>query len=175
MNWGSYDLDVLLGVTSWTLAPERVFSMMHGIPPSLASHVPPGADAETHAIVCVECSGGESIVLQRAEYAPLAMEDELCIIGDRGSLCWPLLPASDKTVIHRSLDDQHGILTRAVWRGDDTYDMHRLLLEDFASAIRDHRPPLTTLRQATTIQSVLDAAYASVECAAATPVHTEGG
>jgi predicted dehydrogenase len=160
-NWGSYDLDVILGVTGWSLRPASVFGRMYGVPSPLADYVPPGSDAETHALVVIACEGGESIVLQRSEYVPMSREDEICIVGERAAVRWALRPAAEKSVVVESLDPTEGVRSRVLWRGDDEYDLHRSLLDDFAGAVRGIHPPQTTLEQALGIQSVLDAAYAS--------------
>jgi predicted dehydrogenase len=163
-NWGSYDLDHALGVTAWELEPSTVFSTMYGIPPELTGHVAEGSDAETHAVVVVACRGGESVVLQRSEYVASSEEDEICVVGDRGSLRWSLRPAAKKSVVHESFDPVRGVERAVVWSGADAFDIHdmqRAVLEDFAQAVRGERAPATDLTHAFVIQSVLDAAYAS--------------
>lgn len=177
-NWGTYDLDHALGVTAWELEPSTVFSTMYGIPTELTGHVAEGSDAETHAVVVVACRGGESVVLQRSEYVASSEEDEICVVGDRGSLRWSLRPATVKSVVHEWFDPVRGVGRAVVWSGPDDFDIHdmqRAVLEDFAQAIRGECLPATDLKHAFVIQSVLDAAYASARTGQAVSVAEPAG
>ncbi|MDE0076372.1 MAG: Gfo/Idh/MocA family oxidoreductase, partial [Caldilineaceae bacterium] len=64
-----------------------------------------------------------------------------------------------------------GTISRTLWSGSDSYsDIHRGLLEDFATAIRTGRPPQTTLAQALVVQQITDAMYRSAETGQAVEV-----
>jgi predicted dehydrogenase len=69
MNWGCYDLDYLLGLTGWTLRPKLVLGKTWTVPPTYASFIAPGSDAETHVTAIILCVSGEVIHYERSEYA----------------------------------------------------------------------------------------------------------
>ena len=162
VNWGCYDLDYLLGLTDWSLRPERVSAQTWPIAPHLLSHVAPGSDAETHFIMLVRCAGGAMISFERAEYIPI--EPEACwqIIGSKGALQLYMRAKADKKITFHTSDDEAGLVSRTVWEGDEALDaVDELPVHDFAEAIRTGRPPKTTLEQSLVLQKITDAVYAS--------------
>ena len=61
-------------------------------------------------------------------------------------------------------DRANGTTPQTLWTGSESYmDIHRSLLEDFATAVRTGRPPKTTLAQALVVQQITDALYRSAE------------
>jgi predicted dehydrogenase len=161
MNWGCYDLDYLLGITGWSLTPRTVLAQTWAVPAAYADYVAPGSDAETHAAALVVCEGGTVITFERAEFAAAATETAWQITGDRGSLRLQMTPGTGREIVHDSAE-VGGVVSRTIWRGDETMLPTRVgVLEDFARAVREGRPPKTSLEQALLVQQISDAIYAS--------------
>jgi predicted dehydrogenase len=161
MNWGCYDLDYLLGITGWSLVPRTVLAQTWTVPPTYAEYVAPGSDAETHVAALVLCEGGTAITFERAEFAAAATEVAWQITGDRGSLRLQMTPGAGREIVYDSAE-AGGVASRVIWRGDETMAPTRIgVLEDFARAVRERRPPKTSLEQALLVQQISDAIYAS--------------
>jgi predicted dehydrogenase len=172
MNWGCYDLDYLLGIAGWVLKPRRVLAQTWPVPPQFASYVAPGSDAETHVTALVTCTntGSDTVAVinyERAEYAAAQNEESWQIIGSRGALHLQMTPGNDKRIMYDDGSTYHAATQQSVnrqvlWCGDEDYDaVHRGVLEDFAMAVRERRPPMTSLEQALIIQALTDAIYDS--------------
>lgn len=162
VNWGCYDLDYLLGLTGWHLQPRQVLAQAWPISPALAANVAPGSDAETHFAAFIRCAGNTVITFERGEYMPAYAEDAWQIIGSNGSLRLPMLPGENKKLLLDKVDSAKGVVTETLWEGTDSWgDQHAGVLEDFAGAVLDRRPPLTGLEQALVVQQITDAIYAS--------------
>jgi predicted dehydrogenase len=163
MNWGSYDLDYLLGLCSWKLRPQTVLAQTWRIPPQFASHAAPRSDAETHFAALIRCKGDTVISFERGEYCAAAAEvPSWRIVGTKGSLRLMMTPAQGKKLYHDDGSQGNGVVTRVLWEGDETWDTANYsALPDFARAIGTHKPPRTTLEQALVVQQISDAIYAS--------------
>lgn len=171
MNWGCYDLDYLLGLTDWSLAPTTVLARSWPVPPHLSDHVAPGSDAETSVTALITCRDGTVIAFDRAEYTAATPEDVKEFVGSLGSLRLPMNPGTGKSITLRRSTATDGVIEEIVWTGDETHDTyHRRLLEDFAAAVRGDHPPATSIEQARTVARVTDAIYASADTGSAVEI-----
>jgi predicted dehydrogenase len=163
MNWGSYDLDYLLGLCGWKLKPQTALAQTWTIPPQFASHAAPKSDAETHFAAMIRCQGGEMISFERGEYCAAAAEiPSWRIVGTKGSLRLTMTPDQGKKLYHDDGSKGNGVVTRVLWEGDELWETANCgPLPDFARAIRSRKAPRTTLEQALVIQQISDAIYAS--------------
>ena len=170
-NWGCYDLDYLLGITGWTLAPRTALARTWNVPQLYASHVAPGSDAETHYVALIACAGGEMISMERGEYMSAVTEAAWRIVGSRASLRLQMTPGIGKKIMLDEGSTDHGVSSRVIWEGDEDPDLqHAGPITDFARAIREHAPPLTGLEQSLVIAKITDAIYASAASGAAVAV-----
>jgi predicted dehydrogenase len=161
LNWGCYDLDYLLGLCGWTLKPRLVLAQTWTIAPQLLSHVAAGSDAETHFASIIRCEGGEMISFERGEYCAAASEDSWRIVGTKASLRLQMVPGQKKILADES-SPETGVSTRTLWEGSEGWEVqHAGPVQDFAAAIREGRPPKTSLEQALIVQQISDAIYAS--------------
>ncbi|MBM4031013.1 MAG: Gfo/Idh/MocA family oxidoreductase [Planctomycetes bacterium] len=162
VNWGCYDLDYLLGITGWSLKPRTVFAQTWTVPPQFESHIAPGSDAETYYIALIRCEGGTVLSLERGEYMPAHSEDAWQVVGTKGSLTLKMTWGSPKAIVHDDTTSEQGLATRTLWEGEE--DNSRTSagpVTDFAAAIREGRPPMTSLERALVVQQITDAIYAS--------------
>ena len=93
VNWSSYDLDYLLGLTGWRLQPEITLARTWPVAGHLASRVAPGSDGESHYVALVLCADGVALHLERGEFAALRREQAWQVIGTHGSRQRPPGPA----------------------------------------------------------------------------------
>lgn len=164
MNWGSYDLDYLLGVTGWSLVPRLVLGQTWTLAPHLTVRAAPDSDAETHVSALIRCEGGTVISYERAEFAAAQTENAWKIVGSRGALHLRMIAESAKRIAYDASSDAAGVSPQVLWEGaEDAAPLHAGPLRDFAAAIREGRPPKTTLEQALVVQKISDAIYASAE------------
>ena len=171
VNWGSYDLDYLLGISGWRLRPQTVLAQSWSVPSTFADTVAPESDAETHIAGLVRCADGIALTYERGEYAAAQAETSWEVIGEAGSLRLWMTPAQEKEILYYEGDRANGTTTQTLWTGSESYmDIHRALLEDFATAVRTGRPPKTTLAQALVVQQITDAMYRSAETGEAVEV-----
>ncbi len=163
-NWGCYDLDYLLGLTGWTLKPRTVMAQTWRVPAQFESHVPPGSDADTHYSAFILCDNGVVITFERGEYMPAAAESCWQIIGEKGTLQLQMMAGKGKRIVHDDTSAEKGVFSSVLWEGDEEYGTaHAALIGDFAAAIREGRPPQTSLERALVVQEITDAIYASAE------------
>ena len=164
VNWGCYDLDYLLGISGWRLRPQTVLAQSWGVPSTFAETVAPASDAETHIAGLVRCADGIALTYERGEYTAAQAETSWEVIGEAGSLRLWMTPAQEKEILQFEGDRAKGTIPRTLWAGSESYnDIHRALLEDFATAVRTGCPPKTTLAQALLVQQITDALYRSAE------------
>lgn len=163
-NFGSYDLDYLLGVTGWVLCPRSVLAQTWTIAPQLASYVGPGSDAETHGTALVRCDSGVALMIERGEYVAAQPEDAWQIVGTHGALRFKMMPERNKTIVYDQASASQGVVSSTIWQGDEDYDVvHAGPMLDFVDAICEQRQPKTNLEQALVVQTIIDAIYASAE------------
>ncbi len=164
VNWGCYDLDYLLGITGWTLKPQTVFAQTWTIPPQFESHIAPDSDAETHYTALIRCEGGTMLSIERGEYMPMKDDHVWQILGTKGALKLKMTDTRSNAVIYDDTTTEDGVITKTLWEGEESSaDIHAGPTTDFAAAIRENRPPRTTLEQALVVQQITDAIYASAE------------
>lgn len=164
MDAGCYDLDYLLGLTGWQLKPKIVLAQTWPIAPLFESHLAPGSDGDSHVLAMIRCENGAVIQLERGESTTLPHEEAWRIIGTRGSLCLQMMPLDDMRIIFHQGDADKGVVSRVLWQGKEEWLAgHAGIIRDFAAAIREGRPPATTIEQALVVQQVCDAIYASAE------------
>ena len=165
VNWGVYDLDYLMAVTGWRLKPTSVLAQGWPIAEHLAAgRVHPDSDGENHIVSIIRCEGGEVIVHERGEAVVMGDETLWEITGDRGTLKLKMVPYSGGEALHlETFDAENGVTSSTVL---DRHGEDRTMsgpVADFAGAIRDRRPPQTGIDRAITLQTMLDAIYASVD------------
>ena len=171
VNWGCYDLDYLLGITGWSLEPQAVFAQTWAVPPQFESHVAPGSDAETYYIALVRCEGGTVLSVERGEYMPAHADEAWEIIGTKGSLRLKMTWGTPKTLLLDDTTTEAGVASRILWKGDeDGSKTSTGPVTDFAAAIREGRPPMTSLEHALVVQEITDAIYASAQRGAAVEI-----
>lgn len=164
VNWGCYDMDYLLGITGWKLKPRLAFAQTWTVPPQFASHIAPESDAETYYVALVRCENGTMISMERGEYMPTRTEEVWQIVGTKGSLRLNMQTPTREAVIHDNTTDEGGVISKTLWESaKPSFRRHADPTTDFAAAIRENRPPKTSLEQALIIQKITDAIYASAE------------
>jgi len=167
VNWGSYDLDYLLGITGWQLVPETVLAQTWPIAEHLSARVTPNSDADSHFIALVRCRGGAVLSVERGEFASAEDEESCQIVGAKASLRMRMTAEQAKTVALDETDVDRGVITRQLWTGDDDHSTLTVgVLTDFARSIREGRRPATDLKRALVVQTITDAIYASAETGA---------
>ena len=177
VNWGTYDLDFLLGVTGWSFVPKEALARIWKIAPHLSSHVAPDSDAESHFAALIQCEGGRAITLERGEFLAAANEDAWEIIGSHGSLRIDMTRVDGKwSVTHYWAAPEKGLVSRVLWAATeaeaarDDESLANGPLEDFIASIQERHPPRTGLEQALIITQITDAIYASAQCGGAATV-----
>lgn len=166
MNWGQYDCDYMFGVLGWRLQPQQVMARTFGNIAAYASYAHPSSDAETHIVAFVDCidqQNGKPVVFsyERGEFTSSASEEIWQIIGDKGTLRLWMKEKKGKQLWFDHPTDK-GTVTELLWEGDEDWtQQHGMPVNDFGAAIRDQRPPNTSLEQSLVIQSMFDAMYAS--------------
>ena len=167
VNWGSYDLDYLLGITGWQLVPETVLAQTWPVAEYLNARVAPGSDADSHFIALVRCRGGAVLSVERGEFAAAGDEEACQIIGARASLRMRMTAQQAKIVTIEEADADRGVSAKQLWTGNDDHDTLTLgVLTDFARSIREGSRPATDLKRALVVQAITDAIYASAETGA---------
>ncbi len=171
VNWGCYDLDYLLGITSWTLKPETVFAQTWTVPSSFESHVAPGSDAETYYLATVRCRGGIILSMERGEFMTAQSESDWQVIGSKGSLKLKMTDSDPRSIIHDSTTAEKGVISKPLWNptGNSIATDIEDPLVDFAAAIREERQPLTSLEQSLILQEITDAIYKSAAQGVSSP------
>jgi len=163
VNWGSYDLDFVLGVLGWTIRPMAATARTFSIPDPYADWIAPGSDAETHVIAQVRCE--EDIVLnyERAEFHPGEREFSWSFSGDRGTLS--VLVGDENVRTKLVTIDKNGALEEALLSDEPIIydDIHSGPVTDFAQAIESGGATRTPLSKALTIARITDAIYTSAE------------
>jgi predicted dehydrogenase len=164
-NWGPYDLDFVLGLSGWSLVPEAAFGQTWPASAELASWLPDGSDAETHVTAVVRFAGGGALNIDRGEYMPVG-DSSLCqFIGTHGSLSIDMLGQARPGVVVTEFGPAGLQTTRTIDPSDDNSMEERAvnLIYDFASAVVNRTPPLTTLEKSLTILRTMEAIRTSAE------------
>lgn len=162
VNWGCYDLDYLLGLTGWQLAPESVSAQTWPIADHLRARVAEGSDAESHYIALLRCQDGAVVSIERGEFAAAGDEEAHQFVGAEASLRTRMTSYQPKVVALDETNSDAGVVSRELWSGTDDHEaMTAGVLADFARAIRRGRRPLTDLARALVVQQITDAIYES--------------
>jgi len=160
-DWGCYDLDFMLGLCGWTLEPETVVSNTRRVPEHFRLIAEPRNDVEVAVTAQVRLTGGATLDFHRAMFA--AVEEprgSWRIECEGGALDANMVSGAPQLVVHRYIA---GISERHVAVRDafEWSEIHRGPVIDFVEAILDGRPPMTSLRNALTVQRLTDAIYTS--------------
>jgi predicted dehydrogenase len=170
-NWSCYDLDYILGLTGWTFRPHTVLAQIWPCIPTFRCHIAPESDAEAHFTALVTGADGSVLTLERGEFMPMLSEAAWQIIGTRGALRLGMVGGADRRLILDTASETQGVTSQVLWEGNDTgRGGSPLVIEDFALAIREHRPPATGLEQALVMMQITDAIYASARSGAAVAI-----
>ena len=173
VNWGSYDLDYLLGICGWRLQPQLVLAQTWSPAPALCDHVAPGSDAETHVAAMVRCQNGAVIHYERGELTSCTKTESWQIVGTKATLRLHLNPGKNNRVILDKIESD-GVHTTVLWEGDETdQEVHAGPVTDFATAIQTGAQPRTNLEQALVLQSIFDAVYESAASGQAVRIEGE--
>lgn len=161
-NWGCYDLDYILGVTGWRFRPRTVLARTWPCIPAFTSHIAPDSDAEAHVAAFVTGEDGSLLTLERGEFMPVATECAWQILGTEGALRLHMLNTDDRNMMLDQAVSAKGVTSEVIWEGkDQAPGGNRLVIEDFAEAVRSGRSPATALEQALTMMQITDAVYQS--------------
>lgn len=164
VNWGIYELDYMFGLTGWTLKPRHVLANFWGIPPQFSNYVAEGSDADSHFASFITCEGGTVISFERGERVAAKSETVARIVGTKGSLSLSMFPEQGKKIIFHNSAPNQGVWDEVLWEGDEDWPATRLgIIDDFARAIRERRPPQTGLERAMVLQQITDAIYKSAD------------
>jgi UDP-N-acetyl-2-amino-2-deoxyglucuronate dehydrogenase len=164
VNWGCYDLDLLLSIAGGRIKPESVYAATWGVPPGMANQLPEGSHAETHFMGTMRCADSIVFNFERAEYATAQQCRAWCIVGDKGSLALDILPLEEKRVVLTTYSEKDGVVEELIWEGDEENEaLHEVVVHDFIDAIANHRPCKTDLEKSLLIQKITDATYQSSE------------
>jgi len=162
VNWGCYDLDFLLGLAGWSLVPRRVLGNTYGVSPQFAARLPQGSDAETHVAGFVTFEGGVTLSYERAELYPGPAEAAWEITGTEGTLRMAMMPREGRLVVFERAPAAGGTEETVLWSGQESWDdIHFGPVRDFVAAIREHRSPLTGLKESLVVAKISDAVYVS--------------
>ena len=162
VNWSSYDLDFLLGLTGWRLEPQAVFAQTWSIAPEFADYIVPDSDAETHYAALIRCQDDVVINIERGEYmstqtGPISSWE---IIGSRGALRMNMLQHNPCRIEHTYITDE-GLQTEAIY--EQVESAYCSPIEDLARAIREDQQPKTSLENSLIVQRITDGIYASAD------------
>ena len=113
----------------------------------------------------MRCRDGALISLERGETLPVRARSAWELIGERGALQLDMLPHDGAVLRLTEHDPEQGVREQILWRGDDAdwTPITQGPLHDFATAIRERRPPRCSLEQALICQRIADAIVCSAE------------
>ena len=161
-NWSCYDMDYILGVAGWTFRPRTVLAQTWPCVPRFRDRVAPESDADSYFTALVRGEGGTVLTIERGEFMPAHAQAAWQIVGTNGSLTLGMTNADDRRIVHDDSSCQAGVVSKVVWEGKDpSPNGNPLVVEDFALAVREGRPPATSLKQALIMAQITDAIYAS--------------
>ena len=160
-DWGCYDLDFVLGIAGWAHEPELVLAAMDGVPERYRAIAEPVNDVEVGVVAQARMACGAVLDYRRAMFAAVeAQRGTWRIECEHGALDLDLMPGSPQAVVHRYTAD--GVRSETLVAEPYEWSIiHRGPVIDFVEAILEDREPMTSLRQALTVQRLTDAMYAS--------------
>lgn len=162
-NWSCYDLDHVLGIAGWSFRPRVALAQFWPCADQFRHFVAPESDADAHYTGFVLGDDGMVLTVERGEFAATASRSAWEIIGERGALRLSMLATGEREIFHDDgSSSAEGTVTRTLWQGNDSAGGgNPRLIEDFALAVREGRPPITSLENSLTIARITDAIYAS--------------
>jgi predicted dehydrogenase len=161
-NWSCYDLDYILGLTGWAFRPRTVLAQIWSCVPTFRCHIAPESDAEAHFAALVTGADGSVLTIERGEFMPMASEAAWQIIGTQGALRLGMVGSAERRLILDTASAAQGVTSQVLWEGNDSgRGGGALVIEDFALAVRQQRPPATGLEQALVMMQITDAIYES--------------
>jgi predicted dehydrogenase len=161
-NWSCYDLDYILGLTGWRFQPRTVLAQTWPCIPEFRCHIAPESDAEAHFAALVRGADGSVLTIERGEFQPIVGESVWQVIGTRGALRLGMISQAQRRIWLDTASEASGVTSRTLWEGPDTgTSNNQLLIEDFATAVRERRSPATGLEQALVLMQITDAIYES--------------
>ena len=165
VNWGSYDLDYLLGLLDFRLTPRHALARTWPVGRPFASWAAPNSDAETHLTALVTFAEGCVLDYERAEFSTMPRDQRWQIVGEAGTLTLAMTKAKSANVVLTEPDPGQGTRSRVLWEGDEsqlTLDYDGVVF-DFVDSILEHRRPRTGLEEALLIARITDAVYAAAD------------
>lgn len=176
LNWGCYDLDYLLGLTGWSLGPEKVFANVWTVPPAYEQYAAENSDAETHITALVRCRDGVTLTYERAEFLAAPNGQAWSITGEQGTLTLGMLDRGEASLVVHRPDLEKGAVAETIWSGPAHEEWIQTgPIEDLAAAVREDREPSTSLERAWLVQRLSDAIYESAASGEAVEIGTLGG
>lgn len=166
LNWGSYDLDYLLGFFDFKLTPQFALGRTWTVGEPFKAYAAPNSDGETHVNALVTFAEGCVLDYERAEFSTIPSDHRWQIVGERGTLSLQMLKVAKANVVFTEAVEGVGAVTRVLWEGDETVKEldcfeHYTPVWDFAGAIAEKRKPLTSLEDSLLMTRISDAVYAS--------------
>jgi len=169
-NWSCYDMDYILGIAGWSFRPRTVLAQTWPCVPQFRHHVAPESDADSYFSAFVAGEDGYVLSIERGEFMPAHSEAAWQIVGTKGSLTLSMSSSKDTKIVHDDTSSEEGVVSRTIWEGDDAPGGNPRVIDDFALAVREGRPPLTSLENALVIAQIMDAIYESAAKGAAVEV-----
>jgi len=169
VNWGSYDLDFLLGLLDFSFKPKHALASAWSRPDEYSAYVAPDSDAESHLAATITSHHGPVIHYERAEFIAAPRRAIWEITGDRGTLKCEIHGPGEARVSLFHADPTSGVAEETLWTGDSPgAGIHKGPIADFIAAIQQNRKPLTSLADALLLAQITGAVYAS--CSSGSPI-----
>ncbi len=172
VNWSCYDLNYLMHVADWQLRPRTALAAWWPVAAPMRAYAAPESDADSHFVALLRCEGGQVLSMERAEFSSATPERAWELIGSEGTLHLPMLPPQGKPhvlTLDRFVPGQ-GVVSETVWEAAAPQPPVDNVITDFVRAIRENRPPRTTLERALVLQRITDAVYDSAAAGASVPI-----
>jgi predicted dehydrogenase len=164
VNWSCYELDYMMQITGWQLAPRVVLAQWWPVAERMSADVASGSDADSHYMAFIQCENDIVLSMERAEFSSMTTDQAWEIIGSDATLHLPMQPSEGKphAVIVDKFVPGKGVVAETIWEGKPE-DPEDNVVNDFVRAIRDGVPPRTGLEHALVMQKITDAIYASAK------------
>ena len=164
INWGNYDLDLLLSLFDWRLTPSEVSAYTARPGPFAADHFAPGSDGETHIAATIRFAEGPVLHYERAEFHLGEIEDVRQICGPLGTLrIESQEPGAPVHLDTRRLGQP--IESRLLYAEPGTRESQHAPgpTGDWIDSILSSRPPATDLGRALHLTRLIEAIYQSAQ------------
>jgi len=162
-NWSCYDLDHVLGIAGWNFKPRTVLAQIWRCAEQFRHAVAPESDADAHFTALAIGEDGTALNIERAEFAAHEQNEVWEIVGDRGTLYLSMLATGERELFYDDGSNaEDGIVRKSLWKGDDREGGGTpWVIDDFCRAIREDRPPMTSLEQSLVLAQITDGIYES--------------